>query len=56
MKNEKNVLFRMKELWLYLKEYYEDGDKYWKKINKTKRFEEYISLYNNLCDSDINTF
>ena len=56
MKNERNVLFRMKELWLYLKEYYEDGDKYWKKINKTKRFEEYISLYNNLCDSDINTF
>ena len=56
MKDERNVLFRMKELWLYLKEYYEDGDKYWKKINKTKRFEEYISLYNNLCDSDINTF
>lgn len=41
MGNERNVLFRMKELWLYLKEYFDNGDKCWKKINKAKNFKEY---------------
>lgn len=31
----------MKELWLYLKDYFGEGDKYWKKINKAKDFKEY---------------
>lgn len=41
MRDQRNVLFRMKELWLYLKDYFDEGDKYWKKINKAKDFKEY---------------
>ena len=44
MGNQRNVLFRMKELWLYLKEYFDNGDKYWKKINKAKDFKEYSEI------------
>lgn len=48
MKSERNVLFRMKELWLYLKEYYDEGEKYWKKINKSKSFKEYNDIYDEI--------
>lgn len=44
MKDERNVLFRMKELWLYLKEYFDDGEYYWKKLNKAKSFKEYYAV------------
>lgn len=50
MKDERNVLFRMKELWLYLKEYFDEGETYWKKINKTKNFIEYQTIMKKIFD------
>lgn len=44
MHDEKNVLFKMKELWLYLSTYFEDGETYWKKIKKVKNFNEYAKV------------
>lgn len=44
MHDERNVLFKLKELWLYLSTYFENGDKYWKKIKKSKNFREYMSV------------
>lgn len=48
MKDEKNVLFKMKELWLYLWESFADGEKYWKKIKKAKNFSEYNQVVSRL--------
>lgn len=38
---DKNVLFKMKELWTYLSEAFEDSAKPMKKIRKAQRMEEY---------------
>lgn len=38
---DKNVLFKMKELWTYLGEAFEDSAKSMKKIRKAQRMEEY---------------
>ena len=38
---DKNVLFKMKELWTYLGEAFEDSAKPMKKIRKAQRMEEY---------------
>lgn len=56
MRDERNVLFKLKELWLYMHESFENGDKYWKKIKKAKNFEEYDKAVSVLFgESRINT-
>ena len=50
---DRNVLFKMKELWFYMIELYEDADKITKKIKKTERLKEYESVIHTLfttCD------
>lgn len=48
MKDEKNVMFRMKELWLYLQDFYPNGEKVFKKINKVNSFSEYHQIVDKL--------
>ena len=43
MGDDRNAMFRMKELWSYLSEYFPESDKCAKKIRKTKTKEEYKS-------------
>lgn len=48
MKDEKNVMFRMKELWLYLQDFYPNGEKAFKRINKVNSFSEYHQIVDKL--------
>lgn len=41
MSGEKNVLFRMKELWSYLIELFKNGEKIGKRIKKSQHYKEY---------------
>mgnify|MGYP005758888311 CR=1 FL=1 len=41
MSGERNVLFKLKELWSYLIGLFEDGEKYGKKIRKSQSLQEY---------------
>lgn len=41
---ERNVLFKMKELWFYMLSLFEDAEKVGKKIKKTERLKEYESI------------
>ena len=41
MSGERNVLFKLKELWSYLICLFEDGEKYGKKIRKSQSLQEY---------------
>ena len=41
MSGERNVLFKMKELWFYLAWSFENSEKYEKKIRKTQHLTEY---------------
>lgn len=41
---DKNVLFKMKELWFYMAEIFEDAEKPVKKIKKATRMEEYTAV------------
>lgn len=41
---ERNVLFKMKELWFYMLNLFEDAEKIGKKIKKTERLKEYESI------------
>ncbi len=45
---DKNVLFKMKELWTYLGEAFEDNARQIKKIRKASRMEEYRAAVENL--------
>ncbi len=45
---DKNVMFKMKELWFYLGYGFEDGEKYVKKIRKAQRVEEYCAAVSRL--------
>lgn len=45
---DKNVLFKMKELWAYLGEAFEDPAKPMKKIRKAQRMEEYLGAVESL--------
>lgn len=41
MSGDKNTLFKMKELWVYLGERFTDPDKYLKKMRKSERIKDY---------------
>lgn len=50
---DRNVLFKMKELWFYMISLFDDAEKIAKKIKKTERLKEYESIINTLfttCD------
>lgn len=50
---ERNVLFKMKELWFYMIKLFEDADKIAKKINKCERLKDYnqqIQLLFTTCE------
>lgn len=44
MSGDQPVLFRMKELWAYMRNYLSLTDKQLKQIRKTKRIDEYLSI------------
>ncbi len=46
LSGEKDVLFKMKELYFYLSESYEKGDKLLKKIRKCQRGSDFLSVLN----------
>ena len=48
LSGERNVLFRMKELWTYIAPSFEDYEKYAKKIKKAQHFSEYEAAVNHL--------
>lgn len=41
MSGDRNVLFRMKELWSYMANTFQDSQKFWKKIKKAERLPAY---------------
>lgn len=45
---EKDVLFRMKELWFYMGHLFSNPDKYMKKIKKSSRLSEYQEIVERL--------
>lgn len=52
---EKNILFRMKELWCYMMFLFQDMDKHKKKLMKSKNLQEYEAAVNALfreCEID----
>ncbi|OPJ60538.1 tRNA dihydrouridine synthase [Clostridium chromiireducens] len=48
LSGDKNVLFKMKELWFYMIHLFADSDKYAKKIRKTDSLNEYKSIISRL--------
>ena len=48
---DRNVLFKMKELWFYMIELFEDADKFAKKIKKTERISEYEKIISTLFET-----
>lgn len=48
LSGDKNVLFKMKELWFYMIHMFVDSEKYAKKIRKTDRLREYESIISSL--------
>lgn len=48
LSGEKNVLFKMKELWYYLGQMFTEPEKYMKKIKKAKNLAEYEMTVNAL--------
>ena len=48
---DKNVLFKMKELWFYMMDLFEDAEKLAKKIKKTERISEYEKIISTLFET-----
>jgi len=49
---DKNVLFRAKELWLYMIELFTNHEKYWKKIRKAQHLDEYEKIIKKLFEEE----
>lgn len=49
---ERNVLFRMKELWTYMLRQFEQPDKYMKKIRKSGNYAEYERIVDSIFDQE----
>jgi tRNA-dihydrouridine synthase len=62
LSGDKNVLFKMKEVWFYMIRLFAESDKYAKKIRKTDRLQEYESIVTKIFneleieDASINGF
>lgn len=52
LSGEKNVLFKMKELWIYLHKIFTNGELYMKKIKKVQRLSEYEVLVRSLFNHE----
>lgn len=50
MSGERNVLFKMKELWSYMIDMFEDSEKYGKKIRKAAKLSEYRTIVDALFE------
>lgn len=48
---DRNTLYKMKEIWVYLGSLFPDGEKYLKKIKKSNRLAEYESAMRALFDN-----
>lgn len=48
LSGETHLLFKMKEVWLYMVNSLDDSEKYAKKIKKVKKLSEYISVVNEI--------
>lgn len=48
MKDERNTLFKLKEIWLYICENSNEGERIWKKMKKVKNFNEYDKVLESL--------
>lgn len=48
MSGDRNVLFKMKEIWFYLGQSFDGADKFLKEIRKTNKFSEYQSTVESL--------
>lgn len=44
MSGDRNTVFKMKEIWSYLTDYFENGEKYWKKIKKVQNRTDYEAV------------
>jgi len=53
LKSERNVLFKMKELWTYLARNFSGGDRYIKKLLKAKTLTEYRVQKNLILNDDM---
>lgn len=50
LSGERDVLFKMKELWFYLGKLFPDGEKHLKKIRKSQKLPEYKTAVNTLIN------
>lgn len=48
LSGDKNVLFKLKEMWFYMSHMFEDVDKYAKKIRKSQKLHDYEAAVNQL--------
>ncbi len=48
---ERNVLFKMKELWFYWTSLFEDSEKMMKKIKKSEKLKVYESVVHEIVDN-----
>lgn len=49
MSGEKNVLFKMKELWFYMSQDFTQSQQYWKKMKKAQKLSDFEAEVNALC-------
>lgn len=49
MSGEKNVLFKMKELWFYMSQDFTQSQQYWKKMKKAQKLSDFETAVNALC-------
>ena len=55
MSGDKNTVFKMKEFWSYLKDFFEDGEKCWKKIKKAQNRADYESAVEEIFTRERNS-
>lgn len=49
MSGEKDVLFKMKELWLYMSQDFTEPQRYWKKMKKAQKLADFDAAVSALC-------
>lgn len=49
MSDEKNVLFKMKELWLYMSQDFTQSHQYWKRMKKAQKLSDFEDAVHALC-------
>ena len=49
MSGDKNVLFKMKEIWMYMCQDFTEPQRYWKKMKKAQKLSDFEDAVNALC-------